>query len=207
MVRKEADGSRGAAGWGGVDPSPSDGAIEPRPLRAVEADDQHAFAEAYAQHYAAVWRCLRALGIPPDQVDDAVQDVFLVVHRRLPRFDHAAPVRSWILGIARNVALKVHQRRHRPAPRLALVQPEAPAPEELLARRDAAAVVEQFLEALDPEQRAVFVLAQLEGLDVPEIARVLGINLNTAYSRLRLARRRFDRVVARHAAIRSRRTR
>ena len=87
------------------------------------------------------------------------------------------------------------------------MQPDPPEPEELVARRDAAAVVERFLDTLDPEQRAVFVLAQLEGLDVPEIARTLGIKLNTAYSRLRLARRRFDRIVARHAAMQHRRTR
>lgn len=206
-MRRTADGSRGPAECGAVEPSPH-AATDPSPPGATEAGDfRRAFAEVYAQHHAAVWRCLRALGVPADQVDDAVQDVFLVVHRRLPQFDHAAPVRSWILGIARNVALKLHERRHRPPPRLALVQPEPPAPEELVARRDAAAVVERFLDALDPEQRAVFVLAQLEGLDVPEIARTLGINLNTAYSRLRLARGRFDRVVARHAAMRSRRIR
>lgn len=206
-MRRIGDGSRGAAGWEGVEPS-RHAALDARPLAAVPGHDpQREFAEVYAEHHAAVWRCLRALGVPVDQVDDAVQDVFLVVHRRLPRFDHAAPVRSWILGIARNVALKVHERRLRPPPRLALVQPEPPAPEELVARRDAAAVVERFLDALEPEQRAVFVLAQLEGLDVPEIARTLGIKLNTAYSRLRLARHRFDRVVARHAAIASRRNR
>jgi RNA polymerase sigma-70 factor (ECF subfamily) len=205
-MRKKADGSRDVAGWEGVEPS-SHAALDRGPLAAAEADDpRRAFAEVYAQHHAAVWRCLRALGVPADQADDAVQDVFLVVHRRLPRFDHAAPVRSWILGIARNVALKLHERRHRPPPRLALVQPEPPAPEEVVARRDAAAVVERFLDTLDPEQRAVFVLAQLEGLDVPEIARTLGIKLNTAYSRLRLARLRFDRVVARHAAIATRRS-
>jgi RNA polymerase sigma-70 factor (ECF subfamily) len=206
-MRKKADGSRDVAGWGDVEPS-RDAAITSPPLRAVDAGDpRRALAEVYAQHHAAVWRCLRALGVPTDQVDDAVQDVFLVVHRRLPQFDHAAPVRSWILGIARNVALKLHERRHRAPPRLALVQPDPPAPEELLARRDAAAVVERFLDTLDAEQRPVFVLAQLEGLDVPEIARTLGIKLNTAYSRLRLARRRFDRIVARHAAIQSRRIR
>jgi RNA polymerase sigma-70 factor (ECF subfamily) len=206
-MRKQPDGSRGAAGWRDVEPS-RQAAIHPRSPDAVEADAaRRELAEVYAQHHAAVWRCLRALGVPPDQVDDAVQDVFLVVHRRLPRFDHAAPVRSWILGIARNVARRLHERRHRSPPRLAVVQPDPPAPEELVARRDAAAVVERFLDALDPEQRAVFVLAQLEGLDVPEIARTLGIKLNTAYSRLRLARRRFDRVVARHAAMHSRRIR
>lgn len=200
-MRGKADGSRRPAGCREVEPS-RDPAIAPRPSVGFE--------QVYAQHYAAVWRCLRALGVPAEHLDDAAQDVFLVVYRRLPTFDHAAPVRRWILGIARHVALKVHERRRRPVPRLALVQleqPQPPAPEEVLARRDAAAEVERFLDTLDPEQRAVFVLAQLEGLPVPELAELLGIKLNTAYSRLRLARRRFDRVVARHAAMHDRRSR
>ncbi|MCX4247615.1 RNA polymerase sigma factor [Paraliomyxa miuraensis] len=180
----------------------------PRSLRVIEGDDpQRAFEDAYAAHHAAVWRCLRALGVPDAMIDDATQDVFLVVYRRLPHFDHAAPIRSWILGIARNVALKVHERRRRAPPRLALVPSEPVEPEEVLARRDAAALVERFLDRLEPPQREVFVLAQLEGLAVPEIARMLGIKLDTAYSRLRLARRRFERVVARHFAMGDRRTR
>jgi len=147
-----------------------------------------------------VWRC-------GDEVDDAVQDVFIVVHRRLPAFDHAAPLRRWILGIARKIALKYHERRRRPELRLAIVEAEAPQAEELLARRDAAAIVARFVEGLEPEQRAVFVLSQLEELAVPEIAGILGIKLNTAYSRLRLARRRFDRLVARHEVQRRRMSR
>ncbi len=179
------------------------------PLHLVPAHEREVgFEEVYARHYTAVWRCLRALGVPTEQIDDATQDVFMVVHRRLPGFDHAAPVRSWVLGIARNVALKVHARRRRASPMLAVVEREEhAAPEELVARRDAAAVVSRFLEALDPQQREVFVLSQLEDMPVPEIAQTLGIKLNTAYSRLRLARRRFDRVVARHAAARTRRSR
>lgn len=206
-VRRKGDGSQRPAEWEDVQPS-SQAAARARPLGVLGADDPgRAFTAVYVAHHAAVWRCMRALGVPPDTVDDAVQDVFLVVHRRLPQLDPAAPLRSWILGIARNVALKVHERRRRPPPRLALVQPEPAAPEELLARRDAAAVVERFLDTLHPEQRAVFVLARLEGLAIPEIARTLGIKIDTAYSRLRLAQRRFDRVVARHAAIRNRRIR
>lgn len=172
----------------------------------VVPDDDAEFSAVYARHYEATWRCLRALGVSPDAIDDATQDVFMVVHRRLPRFDHAAPVRSWIFGIARNVALKYRDRRRRPPPHLALVQPEPLAPEDVVARRDAAAVVERFLDSLEPEQRAVFVLAQLQGASVAEVAQTLGIKLNTAYSRLRLARRRFERVVARHEAARRRRT-
>lgn len=169
-------------------------------LRVVRPQGETSFAQVYADHYDAAWRYLRAMGVPEDQVDDAAQDVFMVVHRRLSGFDHAAPLRRWILGIARKVALKVHDRRRRPPPRLALVDEPDPEAEEMLARRDAAALVARFLDTLDPAQREVFVLAQLEDMPVPEIADSLGIKLNTAYSRLRLARRRFDRVVARHAA-------
>ena len=173
--------------------------------REHRSDRDAEFSEVYARHYDAAWRCLRALGVSSDAVDDAVQDVFMVVHRRLPDFDHAAPVRSWILGIARNMALKYRERRRRVVPRLAVVKDEPPAPEDVVARRDAAQLVERFLESLDPDQRAVFVLAQLEGASAPEIAKTLGIKLNTAYSRLRLARRRFERMVARHAATQRRR--
>ncbi|MEM9461099.1 MAG: sigma-70 family RNA polymerase sigma factor [Myxococcota bacterium] len=182
-------------------------AVARAPLRAVTSERADAsFDAVYADHHDAVWRCLRALGVAPDAIDDATQDVFMVVMRRLPDFDHAAPVRSWILGIARNVALKYRQRRRRSPPPLALVQAEPPPPEEVVARRDAAAVVERFLDSLDPDQRAVFVLAQLHGDSVAQIAKTLGIKLNTAYSRLRLARRRFERVVARHHAAYRRRT-
>jgi len=178
-------------------------AVRPRSDAPSSAPEME-FDEIYARHYDAAWRCLRALGVPSHAIDDATQDVFMVVHRRLPGFDHAAPVRSWILGIARNVAHKYRARQRRERPRLALVRDQPPPPDDLVARRDAAAVVERFLDGLEPEQREVFVLAQLEGATVPEIAQALGINLNTAYSRLRLARRRFERVVARHAAMRRR---
>lgn len=174
-------------------------------LRVVQ-DDDASFRRVYAENFDAVWRLLRALGVPAAQLDDATQDVFLVVHRRLPTFDHAAPVRHWVMGIARKVALKVHDRHRRAQPHLALVEAEPPDGEELVARRDAAAIVARFLDTLEPGQREVFVLSQLEDMAVPEIAETLGIKLNTAYSRLRLARRRFERVVARHAA-RRRRTR
>ncbi|MCH9688850.1 MAG: sigma-70 family RNA polymerase sigma factor [Deltaproteobacteria bacterium] len=180
----------------------------PTPLRLVTGvDGDRTFEQVYARHYDGVWRCLRALGVPIDHVDDAAQDVFIVVHRRLPDFDHAAPVRAWVLGIARNVALKVHAKRRRGVPMLAVVQPPGVDADEVIARRDAAQLVTRFLDALEPEQRAVFVLAQLEDMPVPQIAQTLGIKLNTAYSRLRLARRRFERVVARHAATQRRRDR
>jgi RNA polymerase sigma-70 factor (ECF subfamily) len=155
----------------------------------------------YDANYDFVWRSLRALGVAHAWLDDATQDVFIVVHRRLPTFDGAAPVRAWIYGVARNVAHKYRGRAtaagSASAPALQLLDAAAPAPAEALAIRERAELVRDFLESLGPEQREVFVLHQLEGMTAPEIAAALGLKLNTAYSRLRLARRRFERAIAR----------
>lgn len=154
----------------------------------------------YADHHDAVWRCLRALGVPLDQLDDATQDVFVVVHRRLPSFDHAAPVGAWVLGIARNVARKYRSRRPA-APLLQVIDRDAaPSPEQVVQRREAAELVQRVLESLPVEQREALVLIELHGLSAPEVAAQIGVPLNTVYSRLRLARARLDRAIARAKA-------
>jgi len=76
----------------------------------------------------------------------------------------------------------------------------ADGPHESAAKREAARLVDRFLERLNENQRDVFVLAELEQLTAPEIATVLGAPLNTVYSRLRLARLEFAKAVARHRA-------
>ncbi len=169
------------------------------------ADPTHdPFEAAYERHHDAVWRCLRALGVPYPALDDATQDVFVVVHRRLPDFDHASALGAWILGIARNVARK-YRERQRPRPMLDVIDRHTPeSPDTIIARRRAAALVQAFVDALPTEQREVFVLIELHGLTAPQVAEQTSIPLNTVYSRLRLARRRFDRTLARQAARRQR---
>ena len=189
--RKKPDGFGRVAGRGDV-PGRSASARE----RPTVADDD--LAAVYAAHFDFVWRSLRALGVAPGSVDDAAQDVFVVVHRRLGDYDGRGPIRGWLFGIARNVARRHRERARREAP--LHVVPVGPALDDAMILREAAARVERFLDALDDDQRAVFVLAQLEGMTAPEIADALGINPNTAYSRLRAARVKFERTMARHAA-------
>ena len=74
---------------------------------------------------------------------------------------------------------------------------DAMEPDERVARGQAAAFVGRFLDALDPDKRAVFVLIDIEGLTAPEVAELLGLKLNTVYSRLRTVRQRFERALAR----------
>lgn len=163
---------------------------------ASELDD---LAALYAAHHEFVWRVLANLGVPPSGLEDAVQDVFLVLHRRSGEFEDRGIVRGLLFGIARRVA-RQHRRVAARPERLAAVPPPAdpPAPDEALARRQAAALVESFLAELDEDKRVVFVMADVEGMPMPEIAALLGIKLNTAYSRLRLARHRFQLAIGEH---------
>lgn len=154
--------------------------------------------QVYRDHADFVWRLLRSLGVDEAGRDDVFHEVFLVVHRRLAAYDGRASVRSWLFGIARNVVLH-HRRGWARHLRRLTVAPEpsaTPGPDEVVAQLEARALVDRFLATLNEEHRLVFVLAELEGLRVPEIADQLGVNINTLYSRLNSARRRFASFVA-----------
>lgn len=156
-------------------------------------------AEIYDRHVAMVWRTLRALGVDEAAVDDAVQDVFIVVHRKLGQFEGRSALSTWIYGIARRVASQYRRRRRvdgDPA-RLAREVEPGPSPREDVERRQAARLVMELLAELDEDKREVFVLMELEQLPAPVVAELLGIPVNTAYSRLRLARARFEAALAR----------
>ncbi|MEX1365326.1 MAG: RNA polymerase sigma factor [Nannocystaceae bacterium] len=156
------------------------------------------FAEVFHRHFDSVWTHLRRLGVPAADLDDAVQETFLVAFRRWDDFRTDASWRAWLLGISRRVA--AHHRRGS-GRRLRLVarardqpQPQdVTDPHDALARRHAADLVERFIERLPPRKREVFVLAEIEGLSGAEIAQALSINPNTVWSRLHGAREAFDR--------------
>ena len=162
-----------------------------------------AFETVYTAHVGFVWRVLRTFGVPEAQIEDAVQDVFVVVHRRLGEWQGKAAITTWLFAIARRVA-SGHRRRARKrtdalpdalADALAGDQPGGGDPFAEMSRAQAAATVMAILEQLDHDKRIVFALVELEQLSVPEVARMLGLNLNTAYSRLRLARQAFEAAV------------
>ena len=159
------------------------------------------FDDLYNSHFPFVWRCLRGLGVPPAALDDAAQDVFLIVHRQLPGFRGESSARTWLYGIARHVAAN-HQRRaqRKQAPLEPLAAEPAhpaPGPDERAADAEAAAFVEAFLADLDDKKRDIFVLAVLEEMTIPEVAATLSIPLNTAYTRLRAVRADFERALGR----------
>jgi RNA polymerase sigma-70 factor, ECF subfamily len=166
-------------------------------LPAPEAEA--AFADLYAEHSAFVWRCLRGLGVAAPQLEDAAQDVFVVVHQRLPSFQRESTLRTWIFGIVRRIAYRYRRSAKRKGGVAPLEQEPAaagPGPLEHLQDEQAAAFVDEFSSQLERRKREVFVLGVLEGLSVPEIAEALGVPLNTAYTRLRRARADFRKALA-----------
>lgn len=174
------------------------------------------FESVYEAHFDFVWRSMGHLGVEPAAVEDAAQDVFVIAHRRLADFEGRSSVQTWLFAIALRVA-----RDHRRAARrkrghglvpeaevdTADVLDPAPSPLESASRAEAARRLRAILDELDEDRRAVFILAELEEMSVPEIAEAVGAHLNTVYTRLRLARRDFNEAVARHAARDGRRLR
>jgi RNA polymerase sigma-70 factor (ECF subfamily) len=162
------------------------------------------FEQIYDENSVFIWRSLRGLGVPDAQVDDAVQEVFMVVHRRLADYEPRAHIRSWLFGIALRVA-KDHKRSLRRKPTVPLNDEPAlvanDSPFDQVARNQALQFVERFLDTLNDEQRALFVLTELEQMRVSEAAEALGENVNTIYSRQRAIRKQFADALAQNPEV------
>jgi RNA polymerase sigma-70 factor (ECF subfamily) len=159
------------------------------------------FRAIYDQHVAFVWRSLLRLGLPNGDVPDAVQDVFVVVHRKLGEFEGRSKPTTWLFGICMRVASDRRRRAHVRRERLTTSPPAvidaAEDADALLDQRRARLALEAILGRMPEEQRVVFVLFELEGMTGEDIAELLGVPVGTVRSRLRLARDEFERAVAR----------
>lgn len=183
-------------GGGQTHPVPTDGPDRPLP------SEDASFRAIFQREARYVWATLRRLGVHPADLEDLTQEVMFRVYRLLPGYDASRPMRPWLFGIAHRVAAEYrrHRRRHPEVPTAFDDRDAAPAPgdtEAEVAARQARALVERALLAVEVDRRAVFILHDLDGCPVPDIARTLEIPLNTAYSRLRLAREEFRAEVAR----------
>jgi RNA polymerase sigma-70 factor (ECF subfamily) len=162
------------------------------------------FEEVYRDHVAFVWRSLRRLGVAEADADDAVQDVFVVVHGKLVGFEGRSRLSTWLYGICLRVAQARRRRayvRHEVPEETAGALEEIAAPatvtEQATEERESMALLEEALDALPLEQRAVFTLFELDGMTCQAIAELVDAPLGTVYSRLRLAREAFRRAATR----------
>jgi RNA polymerase sigma-70 factor, ECF subfamily len=160
----------------------------------AQGDLPEDFERLYSEHFEFVWRSLRRLGVEPKELDDAVQDVFIVFLRRRSEFRGQSSQRTWLFGIANNIAHEYRRRQQRAAraePMTEAHPAHGPSPLDQASSTEALRLIDAFLASLDDNKRNVFILAELEQMSAPEIATALQVKLNTVYSRLRVAREAF----------------
>jgi RNA polymerase sigma-70 factor (ECF subfamily) len=151
-------------------------------------------AAVFDEHFDYVWKTLRRLGVRDGDLEDVSQEVFLRIHQWLEDYDPARAMRPWIFGFAYRVASDYKRlARHRVEVLGAPVEPADPArrADERIEADQERALVEAALEAVELERRAVLVMHDIDEVPIPAVAQELGIPVNTAYSRLRLAREDF----------------
>ncbi len=182
------------------------------PLPGADADGSlpQAVALAYDRYFDFVWRNARRLGVAEAALDDVVQDVFLVVCRRLAEFEGRSSMETWLFGILSHVVLHRRRSEQRRGARIAelddpsaleeLPALEQTSPDDVTARHQAARLIHRVLEALDDDKRSAYVLVELEQVAPLELARASGVNVNTIHARLRAARQHMEQGVARHLA-------
>lgn len=162
--------------------------------------DQQSFRAVFEAEFDYVWHTLRRLGVPDRDLADVTHDVFERVYLRLHQYDAERPVRPWLFGFAFRVAADYRRLSRNRREELGLSEePFDPSlsPAEELVRAERLELALLALECIEFERRAVFVLHELDEYPIPDVAEALGINVNTAYSRLRLARQEFQRAARR----------
>lgn len=174
-------------------PGPSEEAL----VAAALAGDVRAFGALLARNEKKVLRVLRLLGVRAQDREDVAQEVFLRAFRHLERFRPGRPFGAWIYRVAANAAHDHMAQARR------TLRDEAPWTEATGDRTgrpaagDLAIRLEQALEALTERERVVFVLLELEGLEVGEVAKALGITRITVRRHLSLARARLRGILER----------
>lgn len=165
------------------------------------------FHAIYHEYFDFVWSSAARFGVEPSAMDDLVQEVFIVIHARLHTLQDPKALRSWIYGVVRRTASSHRRARRTQAAAMSIGLPfddeacsSEPTPLEYTERNAELSLLADLLGELDEEKREVFALVELEELTVPEVAALLEIPLNTAYSRLRLGRKMFEAALARHNA-------
>lgn len=161
------------------------------------AGGSYEFRAVYDAHFALVWRTLQRFGVPRRDLEDATQEVFVVVHRRLAEFEGRSKLSTWLFSICMHVgttrARRAHLRREVLDESPALELAQDPDCEHRLQRKRDLGRLQAMLDELDPGQRAVFCLYELEELTGEQIAELLELPLGTVYSRLRKARSLIER--------------
>jgi RNA polymerase sigma-70 factor (ECF subfamily) len=172
-------------------------------IRRCRAGERRAEEEFYLRYRNQVAANLYRVMNTRTDLDDLVQEVFVIAFRGLDRFRGDARLSTWMYRICVNVALgRIRSKTRRPPPILT-DQPIGETPEaspehprQILERQQERDRVYRILETMPAKKRIVLFLHEIEGLDLKEISYVLGVNPVTVRTRLFYARREFYRLIA-----------
>jgi RNA polymerase sigma-70 factor (ECF subfamily) len=181
-----------------VNAQPTEIAPDLELLASCRAGDAAAWRQLFDEHFEFLERISRRLGTPEAELDDVIQDTFIIAFRKLDSFQ-SGRFSTWLFRIAANVVSSKHRRRRIRATFQALFggasdEPHAPAPDRAYESREAQQRVSQVLERMAPRKREVFGLYELEGLSGEEIAERIGCKVDTVWTRLHYARKDFERI-------------
>ncbi len=159
-------------------------------------EDDPRLREVAKAEFANVWRFLRRLGVPAGLLEDAAQEVFLVAARKFASVKPGSE-RSYLFGSAVHVAREVRRKHAREElaedPDDEAMEPVLlSTPEDSLDKRQEYDVLVRLLDGLPDDLRTAFVLYEIEGQSLSEIANILAIPMGTVSSRLRRARAEFE---------------
>jgi len=171
---------------------------------ASRADQALDVGSVYRGHADFVWRSLQHVGVRDSELEDAMQEVFVVVHRKLGGFDGRSKLTTWLFGVCLRVAARQRRRAYFRRETQTAEPPErvdVNTPEDSALTRERRRLLERALGRLSPEQRAIFVLFEVEGRPCQEIAELVGVPLGTVYSRLHKARQDVARALTKAGAI------
>jgi RNA polymerase sigma-70 factor (ECF subfamily) len=152
----------------------------------------------YREHFDFVWRMAGRLGGPHLDAEDAAQEVFLIVARKLETYDGSSLVTTWLYGITLNV-VRAMRRRQRLRRLFERDEPKADVPLQSVDRAEvmeAHRIAYEILDKINPKKREAFILAEFEGLSCEEIARICNTRTETVWSRLHYARQEFEERLA-----------
>ena len=181
-------------------------ARESDPGSAKPRVDKLSFEQIYRDHAVFVWKSALRLGVPASNAEDVLQEVFIVVQRRLCEFDGRSAVRSWIFGILLNMVRRYRRSFQRKDAHCVSLDLDSErtlggvSPSDQAEHVERVRLLEKLLGTLDEDKRTLLVLSEIEGWTLREIAEHLGSNTNTVHSRLRVAKRTFEVVYRRWLA-------
>lgn len=166
------------------------------------------FEQVYEAEFATVWRTVRRFGVPSHAIEDVVQQVFVAIYRQLEHYEGRCALSTWVFAIVLRTVSN-HRRAHRRKGAAHALSSHVSSEAELIATGDspleqaekcqATEIAHELLSRMDANKANTFVMFEILGFTVPEIAQASAVPVNTVYSRLRHAREEFGRLAANFA--------